>query len=56
MDGVFCSYRKSEEFGTIIHRCLKCRHYLEFVREMEAEEDAFFEELDRLVESEKSDG
>jgi len=56
LDGVFCSYRKSEKFGAIIHRCLKCRHYLEFVRELEAEEDRFFEELDRLAEREKLDG
>jgi len=49
LDGVLCSFRKSEESG-IMDRCFSCSHYLRFCREMEAEEDAFFEELDRLVE------
>jgi hypothetical protein len=44
---VLCSFRKSEEFG-IMDRCLKCKHYLRFMAEMQAaeeKEDAeFFEE------------
>jgi len=53
-DDILCSYRKSEKFG-VMDRCLKCRHYEEFLREMEEFEDEAFEELDRL-EREKLDG
>lgn len=44
---VLCSFRKSEKFG-IMGRCLKCSHYLSFVRDMEKEEDEFFEEVERV--------
>ena len=44
---VLCSYRKTEGFG-VMDRCLKCPHYFRFVREMEEEEEAFFEEVDRI--------
>ena len=50
---MLCQHVHETNFG-VIHRCLDCKFYTEFCREMEAEEDAFFEELDRIVESEKS--
>jgi hypothetical protein len=52
---VFCSFRKSERF-VVMDRCLKCKYYLEFAREQEEFEQEAFDELDRLVESEKFDG
>jgi hypothetical protein len=52
---VMCSHVHETNFG-VIHRCLNCKFYFDYCREMEAEEDEFFEELDRLVESEKLDG
>lgn len=51
MPDVFCSHRKTENLG-VMDKCLKCKHYLEFAREMEEFEQEAFEELDRLVESE----
>jgi hypothetical protein len=44
---VWCSYRKSERF-TVMARCFKCKYYLEFIREMEEEEEKFWEEEERL--------
>lgn len=45
---VLCSYVKTEKFVGVMDRCLKCPHYLRFCREMEEEEEAFFEEVERL--------
>lgn len=36
---VLCSYRKSEKFG-VMGRCLKCEHYVRFIREMDEEDKA----------------
>ncbi len=33
-----CSFRKSEKFG-IMSRCLRCRHYRIFLREMDEEDE-----------------
>ena len=44
---VLCSFRRYEGFG-FMKRCETCVHYLRFLREMEKEEDEFFEEVDRL--------
>lgn len=43
-----CSYVKSEKFTGLMDRCLRCEHYFRFLREMEDEEERFFEEVDRL--------
>lgn len=48
-DDVLCSYRKYEGFG-LMDRCLKCPHYERFLCEMEDEEEAFFEEVERARE------
>jgi hypothetical protein len=45
---VLCSYVKTEKFVGVMDRCLRCRHFLGFCREMEEEEEAFFEEVERL--------
>ena len=45
-DDVWCSYRKSEKVG-VMDRCMKCRHYRRLIREMEKEEEEFFEEVER---------
>jgi len=42
---VLCSYRKSEKCG-VMGRCLKCEHYMRFIREMDKED----EEMDKEVE------
>lgn len=47
LSDVLCSFRKSEEFG-VMNRCLKCPHYQRFLREMEEEEEEFWEEVDRF--------
>ena len=44
---VLCSWRKSEKFG-IMNRCLKCPFYFKFLREMEEEEEQFWDEVDRI--------
>ena len=48
-DGVtLCSFVKREGRTGVLTRCFKCPTYLKFCREMEAEEDAFFEEVERI--------
>jgi len=42
---VLCSYRKDPKF-TVMDRCLKCSHYEQFAKEMDEEEDKFFEEVE----------
>lgn len=49
LDDVLCSYRKSEEFG-VMERCFRCPHYRRFIREMDKEEEEFFEEVERARE------
>jgi len=44
---VVCSYNKSEK-PAIMDRCLKCKHYFRFVKEMEEEEEEFWDEVDRI--------
>lgn len=43
-----CSYVKSEKFTGLMNRCFSCKHYFRFLREMQEQEDAFFEEAERL--------
>lgn len=40
---VLCSHRKNEGYG-VMDRCMKCRHYETFLREMDAEDEEFWEE------------
>ena len=47
-DDVICSFRKGERGVRIMDRCLKCRHYVRFLREMEKEEDEFFDYVERV--------
>ena len=44
---VLCSFRKSEKVK-FMHMCLKCSHYLDFCKEMEDEEEEFWEEVERI--------
>ena len=44
---IFCSFRKTEKFG-IMDRCVKCRHYEEFLRIMDAEDEKVMEEIERM--------
>ena len=44
---VLCSFRKSEKFY-IMNRCFECPHYKRFLKEMQDEEDEFFEECERI--------
>ena len=46
-DDVLCSFRKTEGFG-IMDRCLKCRHYEEFLRVMAEEDEKVMDEIDRM--------
>ena len=45
---VLCSFVKREGRSGVLTRCFKCPTYLRFCREMEAEEDAFFEMVERV--------
>ena len=42
-DDVLCSFRRSEKSG-IMDRCMNCEHFARFNREMQKEEEEFFEE------------
>ena len=44
---VLCSFRLTDK-SVVMERCFRCSRYVEFVREMEEEEDAFFEEVERI--------
>jgi len=44
---VLCSYRKTEDFRPM-NRCWKCRHYEEFLREMDEEDAKVMDEIDRM--------
>jgi len=46
--GVFCSFRKSEKVFGIMDRCLRCKHYLEFLKEMEEEDKKIMDEIDEM--------
>ena len=46
-DAVLCSYRKTEGFG-VMDRCMKCRHYEEFLRVMDEEDEKVMDEIDRM--------
>jgi len=48
-DDVLCSYRKTESFG-IMDRCLKCVHYLRFLRVMGEKDE---KEMDEIWEMER---
>ena len=44
---VLCFFRKSEKSG-VMSRCFKCPYLLKFQREMEKEEEEFWDEVDRI--------
>lgn len=52
---ILCSYVKSEKVG-LMDRCLKCRHYEWFLREMAEEDDKVMDEIDRMRGYEPHDG
>jgi len=45
---VLCSYVKSEKFVGAMDRCMKCPHYLRFLREMDEEDEKVMDEIDRM--------
>ena len=45
---VFCSFRKSDKVFGIMGKCLTCRHYLEFLKEMEEEDEKIMDEIDEM--------
>ena len=46
-DDVLCAYRKDAKF-TVMARCLKCRHYMRFEREMDEADQKFMDEVDEM--------
>jgi hypothetical protein len=44
---VLCAFRTSEK-KTHMKRCEKCKHYKRFVKDMEDEEQEFWDEVDRI--------
>ena len=47
LNDVLCKYRKSEK-PMVLGRCFKCRHFSRFNHIMEEQEDAFWEQVDRI--------
>jgi len=45
---VLCSYVKTEKFVGVMDRCLKCPHYLRFLREMSEEDEKVMDEIDEM--------
>jgi len=45
---VFCSFRRSDKVFGIMDRCLRCKHYLEFLKEMEEEDEKIMDEIDEM--------
>lgn len=45
---VLCSYVKTEKFSGVMDRCLKCRHYERFMREMAEEDAKVMDEIDEI--------
>lgn len=45
---VLCSYVKTEKFSGVMDRCLKCRHYARFLREMAEEDEKVMDEIDTM--------
>lgn len=45
---VLCAYRKDADDFRPMEGCFTCSHYLRFLREMEEEEEKFFDECDRI--------
>ena len=44
---LFCSFQKYDK-PVVLDRCFTCPHYLRVMREMEEEEEKFFDEVDRI--------
>lgn len=44
---VICVFVKSDK-PVVMNRCFKCKYYFRFNREMEQEEEEFFEECERI--------
>ena len=47
LSDVLCSWRKTEHFG-VMSRCFSCPFFLKFQRKLEEEEEAFWDEVDRI--------
>jgi hypothetical protein len=45
---VSCSFVKSDKVFGIMHRCLKCKHYLSFLKEMEEEDEKEMDWIDEM--------
>ena len=45
---VLCSFRRRYEKLGIMNRCLECVHYKRFLKEMQEEEEEFFEEAEKI--------
>jgi hypothetical protein len=45
---VLCSHVKSEKSKGVMDRCLKCRHYLRFLRIMHDEDMKVMDEIDEI--------
>ena len=47
---VLCSFRRTEKVFGIMDRCLKCKHYLAFLKEMEEEDEKMMDVIDKIHE------
>lgn len=47
LPNILCSFRRHEKVR-VMSRCFRCEHYLRFCREMEEEEDEFFERVEAI--------
>jgi len=44
---VLCCYRTTEKIG-VMNRCLKCSHYFRLFRQLDEQEEDFFEEAEKI--------
>lgn len=47
VEGVKCPYKTCKK-SKLLPQCANCKTYNKWMREMEAEEDKFFDEVDRI--------
>ena len=45
---VLCSFRKSEKVFGIMDKCLRCRHYRRFMREMAEKDVKVMDQIDEI--------
>lgn len=45
---IWCAFRKSKAITGVMDRCMKCKHYLEFLKVMDEEDAKVMDEIDEM--------